>query len=297
MILAENEQTAFNPFSQVFLPTILVVTCSWLPFWIDIDFGKQVSVVVQLLMSCEYLLMFYAQAEISECTLYVLCVSCRCLLAHYLYYWCSNRCLCVYFWILTGIPGCTVDGDVLCTYRYPWVYCWWWCSIYLQVSLGVLLMVMFYVLTGIPGYTVDGDVLCTYRYPWVYCWWWCSMCLQVSLGVLLMVMFYVLTGIPGCTVDVLVLTGPGWCFFYPWGRVWVQHLSLSSGHRWNDIRQWPSSLIPWLSQSKKISLPIIPWELGQAAIFFWKHQNLCLDLNIIGCTLQEGSTKIVSTVN
>ena len=71
------------------------------------------------------------------------------------------------FYVITGIPGCTVDGDVLCHYRYPWVYCW--SSMSLQVSLGVLLMVMFYVITGIPGCTVDGDVLCTYRYPWVYC--------------------------------------------------------------------------------------------------------------------------------
>ena len=48
MILAENEQTVFNPFLQVFLPTILVVTCSWLPYSIDIDIGNQVSVVVEL---------------------------------------------------------------------------------------------------------------------------------------------------------------------------------------------------------------------------------------------------------
>ena len=48
---------------------------------------------------------------------------------------------------------------------------------YLQVSLGVLLMVMFYVLTGIPG---------------------CTM------------VFYIITSIPGFTVSVLVLTGiPG----------------------------------------------------------------------------------------
>ena len=37
------------------------------------------------------------------------------------------------------------------------------------------------------------------------------------------------------------------CFFYPWGRVWVHHLSLSSGHRRNGILRWPSSPIPWFS--------------------------------------------------
>ena len=36
---------------------------------------------------------------------------------------------------------------------------------------------------------------------------------------------------------------------------------------------------------------------GSHFLFFWKHQNLCLDLNIFGFTLQEGATKIVSTVN
>ena len=37
------------------------------------------------------------------------------------------------------------------------------------------------------------------------------------------------------------------CFIYCRGRLWVQHLSLSSGHRRNDIRWWPSTLIPWFS--------------------------------------------------
>ena len=55
--------------------------------------------------------------------------------------------------------------DVLCSSRYPRVY--WWCSMYLQVSLGVLLM--FYVLTGTRGCTGGIDVLCASRYPWVYC--------------------------------------------------------------------------------------------------------------------------------
>ena len=36
---------------------------------------------------------------------------------------------------------------------------------------------------------------------------------------------------------------------------------------------------------------------GSHFLFFWKHQNLCLDLNIFGFTLQEGATEIVSTVN
>ena len=35
---------------------------------------------------------------------------------------------------------------------------------------------------------------------------------------------------------------------------------------------------------------------GSHFLFFWKHQNLCLDLNIFGFSLQEGATKIVSTV-
>ena len=35
------------------------------------------------------------------------------------------------------------------------------------------------------------------------------------------------------------------CFFSTWGRVWVHHLSLSSGHRWNSDGQWLSCPVSW----------------------------------------------------
>ena len=35
------------------------------------------------------------------------------------------------------------------------------------------------------------------------------------------------------------------CFFSIWGRVWVHHLSLSSGHHWNSDGWWLSCPIPW----------------------------------------------------
>ena len=35
------------------------------------------------------------------------------------------------------------------------------------------------------------------------------------------------------------------CFCSTWGRVWVHHLSLSSGHGWNSDRQWLSCPVPW----------------------------------------------------
>ena len=35
------------------------------------------------------------------------------------------------------------------------------------------------------------------------------------------------------------------CFFSTWGRVWVHHLSLSSGHLWNSDGRWLSCPIPW----------------------------------------------------
>ena len=38
-----------------------------------------------------------------------------------------------------------------------------------------------------------------------------------------------------------------WWILYSRGRVWVHHLSLSSGHRRNGILRWPSSLIPWFN--------------------------------------------------
>ena len=121
----------FKPFSQVFLPTILVVTCSWLPFWIDIDIGNQVSVVVQLLMSCEYLLMFYAQAEISECIVHAVCV-CGCVCVH------------VYLWAYYFM--CTIDD--LCSSRCLCEYFLFVCSMYLQVSLGVLMMLTLVTITA-----------------------------------------------------------------------------------------------------------------------------------------------------
>ena len=36
-----------------------------------------------------------------------------------------------------------------------------------------------------------------------------------------------------------------WCFFSTWGRVWVHHLRLSSGHCQNSDGQWLSCPIPW----------------------------------------------------
>ena len=42
---------------------------------------------------------------------------------------------------------------------------------------------------------------------------------------------------------------PARWILYSRGRVWVHHLSLSSGHRRNGIRRWPSSLIPWFSSA------------------------------------------------
>ena len=35
------------------------------------------------------------------------------------------------------------------------------------------------------------------------------------------------------------------CFFSTWGRVWVHHLSLSSGHCWNSDGWWLSCPVPW----------------------------------------------------
>ena len=35
------------------------------------------------------------------------------------------------------------------------------------------------------------------------------------------------------------------CFFSTWGRVWVHHLSLSSGHHQNSDGGWLSCPIPW----------------------------------------------------
>ena len=35
--------------------------------------------------------------------------------------------------------------------------------------------------------------------------------------------------------------GPKWtCFFYPWGRVWVQYLSFAVGHHRLAYRWWPT---------------------------------------------------------
>ena len=83
------------------------------------------------------------------------------------------------FYVLTGIPWCTYDGDVLQVFLDVLMIMMFyvltgipWCTYdgdVLHVFLDVLMIMMFYVLTGIPECTVDGDVLCTYRYSWVYC--------------------------------------------------------------------------------------------------------------------------------
>ena len=82
-------------------------------------------------MSCEYLLMFYAQAEISECIVHALCV-CGCVCVH------------VYLWAYYFM--CTIDD--LCSSRCLCEYFLFLCSMYLQVSLGVLMMLTLVTITA-----------------------------------------------------------------------------------------------------------------------------------------------------
>ena len=50
------------------------------------------------------------------------------------------------------------------------------------------------------------------------------------------------------------------CFFCTWGRVWVHHLSLSSGHRQNRDGQWLSCPIPWSIKTVNSVYPEFIWS-------------------------------------
>ena len=79
------------------------------------------------------------------------------------------------------------------------------------------------------------------------------------------------------------------CFFSTWGRVWVHHLSLSSGHRRNSNGWWLSCPVPWFIKTVNSVYP--EFMVIHSFVFIYICQQI--EKNWVGhCWTGMGSGKL-----
>ena len=81
------------------------------------------------------------------------------------------------------------------------------------------------------------------------------------------------------------------CFFSTWGRVWVHHLSLSSGHRRNSNGQWLSCPIPWFI--KTVNSVYTEFIMIHSFAFIY----ICQQIEKLGQSLPEWQSAVAATAN